>query len=142
MVLLTAVGDVDDLVGFSVFDVMEEGCEVGGGVVAGAVFFTNDEGVVCGFFTWFGVEDDEGALAFLGDIGFEEFFVDAVDFVAVEGFAVDGVELDVHNVVDFLEGGVGDAVDFFPELDVIVVALLEFYEFCSGAFFVFVGGFE
>lgn len=72
------------------------------------------------------MEDDEGALAFLGDVGFEELLVDAVDFVAVEGFAEDGVELDIHEVVDFLEGGVGGLVNFFPEFDVFGVALLEF----------------
>lgn len=85
------------------------------------------------------MEYDEGPLAFLSNVGFEEFFVDAVDFVAVEGFAENDVELDVHDVVDFLEGSVGDFVNFFPEIDVFGITLLEFDEFGAGAFFVFIG---
>lgn len=75
-------------------------------------------------------------------MGIFEFFADLVGHVLVEGFALDDVEVDVHELVDFIESLVGDLVDFLPDFGVGGVAILEFFEFCAGDILIFDIGFE
>ena len=83
MVLLASVGNIHDFLRAEVLDSVEEGRQVGGGVVRRPVAFADNERLGFEAFV-FAQEDDERALIFLGDAALGQFLVDAPDFVAVE----------------------------------------------------------
>jgi len=131
VVALAAIGDVDDLVGVEGLESVKGGGEVGAGVVAGAVGLADDERLFLEARV-FGMEDDLSAFAEGGDARFAEFFVNAVDLVAVKAFPKFVVELDAEAVVEALKCVGAYGVDGFPDADVFRVTRLQFDEFGAG----------
>ena len=141
VVLLAAVGDVEDGVGRVGALAVVEGGEVGGGVVGGAVGFLHEggegdplavardeKGVV--FFRQGGVgEDAEGAFALAGDADGAELLGGVLEPGVVETFAEGDVEGDAEARVDGVELGLGEALHLAPDAEVFLVAGLELHEF-------------
>ena len=108
VILLTSVSEIDDLVGLKFFESVKHGRQVSGGVVTGTVAFANVERVgaliVSSEFFNLVVPDDQGSVAFFGEANLGEFIVDALYFIAVEGFAEGDVNFDAHLHEQFFKG--------------------------------------
>ena len=127
VVLLPAVGDVNNLFRAEVFDAVEHRGEVRRGVVRRPVALAHDERLR-GEALVLLVEHHERALVFLGDAGLGQLFVNPADFVAVERLAERHVDGDVHSAVHSLERRGAYLVYRVPERDVFGVAVLELDE--------------
>ena len=136
VVLLTAVGDVDDLVGLEVLGAVKQRGEVGRSIVGRAVLLADDERHlrlgIAREARLLVMPDHERAFALFSQLILSQLCVDLVNLVAVEGFAEDDVGLEAELIVDALAGGVGDLDDLLPEGGVSGVASLELRELGAG----------
>ena len=95
VIRLARVGEDDDGIRFKMLGAVEHRREVGGGVVGGAVRLANDKRLCLE--TWMlGVEDDERALRFCGELGGGQLRVNLREFVVVKTFPELVVEMDIE----------------------------------------------
>src|SRR5687768_12903939 len=124
MIRLAEVRDDHDAVRMELFRAIKRGCKIGGGVVARAVGFANQERL--GLETRvLAMEHHERAFAHFRDVGLREFAINPLDLVIIKALAEAVVERDSKSIVDLLKRLETDVGELFPKRDVLRIAGLQ-----------------
>src|SRR2546423_1667392 len=124
---------VPDTLRFQIVEAIIDCRDIAGGVIKSAVAFAND--------AWFirqlrdiAKENDNRALADLGNSGLEQAFDYAWELVVVKAFAALDVVMNIEQFVHVLEVLHGEGDAFVPDVDVFLVACLQFYQLLATGF--------
>src|SRR4029077_12436325 len=130
---LRGADHVPNTVRFQIVEAIIDCRDIGGGVVKSAVAFPDDAWLVPQLRD-IAKENDNRALADLSNSGCEQAFDYAWEPVVVKAFAALDVVMNIEEFVHALEVLHGEGDAFVPDVDVFLVACLQFYQFLATGF--------
>src|SRR6266513_63958 len=124
---------VPDTLRFQIVEAIIDCRDIGGGIIKSAVAFANDAWLIRQLRD-IAKENDNRALADLGNSGLEQAFDYAWELVVVKAFAALDVVMNIEQFVHVVEilHGEGDA--FVPDVDVFLVAGLQLHQLLAAGF--------
>src|SRR5678815_3911337 len=130
---LRGADHVPNTVRFQIVEAIIDCRDIGGGVIKSAVAFADDAWLV-GQLRDIAKENDNRALAHLSNSGFEQAFDYAWEPVVIKAFAALDVVMNIEQFVYVLEVLHGEGDAFVPDVDVFLVASLQFYQLLATGF--------
>src|SRR6266496_1934201 len=124
---------VPNRVGFQIVHPVIDCCEIRRGIIKAAVPFPDDQRFI-GQFGIFSKENNNGALADLSNARFKQAFDHAEQAIVVKTFAALDVVMDIQQLVNALEILHGEGDTFVPDVEIFLVARLEFYQLLAAGF--------
>ena len=128
MVPLPAISHINNLLCLPFLLAVGQGGQISGCIVACPVRFPDNKGLL-GKSLVLRVKDHQGTVILLADMVAGQSMVNIVHFVPVKTFPQGMVEPYIEQFVYVKEGGHADIPNFFPQLQIFRVSVLEFYQF-------------
>src|SRR5262245_1935391 len=133
MQTLRSTDHVPNAVRFQIVEAIIDRGDIGSGVIKSAIALANDAWLVRELGN-IGKENDDCALADLCNPGFEQAFDYGGQSIVIKAFPALDVVMNVEQFVHVLEVLHGESHAFVPDVDVFLVAGLQFYQFLATSF--------
>src|SRR6266498_2054790 len=130
---LRGANHVPNGVGFQIVQAIIDSRDIGGGVIKSAVAFANDARLISQLWN-IAKENDNRAVADLSNAGLEQTFDYVREPVIVKTFTALDVVMNIEHFIHMLEVLHGEGDAFVPDVDIFLVAGLQFYQLLATGF--------